>query len=54
MGAWEFIRPYLLAMLDGKIPLNYIGRPRRASPAEGSTTWHNVNQKAIVKKAFGG
>ncbi|NIY18105.1 MAG: hypothetical protein GWM98_26175, partial [Nitrospinaceae bacterium] len=49
---WEFVRPYLQNMLGDKTPLRYIGRPRRASPAEGSTTWHNVNQQAIVKKAF--
>jgi 2-oxoglutarate dehydrogenase E1 component len=53
MGAWEFVRPYLETMLGDKVSLRYIGRPRRASPAEGSTTWHRVNQEAIVKKAFG-
>jgi 2-oxoglutarate dehydrogenase E1 component len=52
MGAWEFVRPYLESMLGDKVSLVYVGRPRRASPAEGSATWHHVNQKAIVKKAF--
>jgi 2-oxoglutarate dehydrogenase E1 component len=52
MGAWEFVRPCLEPLLEGKVPLNYIGRRRRASPAEGSATWHRVNQEAIVKKAF--
>jgi 2-oxoglutarate dehydrogenase E1 component len=52
MGAWEFVRPYLESILDGKLPLTYIGRPRRASPAEGSATWHRVNQKEILRKAF--
>lgn len=52
MGAWEFVRPCLEPILNGKLPLRYIGRPRRASPAEGSATWHRVNQEAIVKKAF--
>jgi 2-oxoglutarate dehydrogenase E1 component len=52
MGAWEFVRPNLQNMLGDKVPLSYIGRPRRASPAEGSATWHNVNQRAIIKKAF--
>ncbi len=52
MGAWEFVRPYLQSLLEDRLPLKYIGRPRRASPAEGSATWHHVNQKAIIKKAF--
>jgi 2-oxoglutarate dehydrogenase E1 component len=51
MGAWEFARPRLEAMLAGR-SLRYIGRPRRASPAEGSAAWHAVNQRAIVAKAL--
>ncbi len=52
MGAWEFVRSCLHDMLDGRLPLRYIGRPRRASPAEGSSTWHRSNQKAITEHAF--
>lgn len=52
MGAWEFVRPYLQTLVGDDIPLTYIGRPRRASPAEGSSTWHHVNQKEIIKQAF--
>ena len=52
MGAWEFARPCLMEMSDGRFPLRYIGRPRRASPAEGSTTWHRRNQQAITEYAF--
>lgn len=54
MGAWEFIRPCLTEMIGGRWPLRYIGRPRRASPAEGSSAWHAVNQAAIVKQAYDG
>lgn len=50
MGAWSYIRPRL-ARLFGK-EVRYIGRPRRASPAEGSHTWHIRNQNAIVEFAF--
>lgn len=52
MGAWDFVRPRIERVLEGKVPLRYIGRPRRASPAEGSTTWHTRNQKAITEHAF--
>ena len=52
MGAWEFVRPLLQNLCDGRMPLRYIGRPRRSSPAEGSTSWHRSNQKAITEHAF--
>ncbi|MBX2998708.1 MAG: 2-oxoglutarate dehydrogenase E1 component [Caldilineaceae bacterium] len=52
MGAWEFVLPRLLKLLAERCPLHYVGRPRRASPAEGSTTWHNVNQAALIEQAF--
>lgn len=52
MGAWLFMQPRLLSLLDGRLPLRYIGRPPNSSPAEGSTAWHNVNQKQIVERAF--
>ena len=29
-------------------PLRYIGRVRNSSPSEGSSSWHAVNQRAIV------
>ena len=52
MGAWEFARPLLEEMLAGRCPLRYIGRPRSASPSEGSAAWHQLNQKALVERAF--
>ena len=52
MGAWEAVRPCLQEISNGRWPLHYVGRPRRASPAEGSTTWHNAMQEAIVRQAF--
>jgi 2-oxoglutarate dehydrogenase E1 component len=52
MGAWEFARPLLEEAIDGRWPLRYIGRARNSSPAEGSATWHGLNQKAIVERAF--
>jgi 2-oxoglutarate dehydrogenase E1 component len=52
MGAWDFVRPLLEELIDGRYPLRYIGRARTASPSEGSAAWHQLNQKALVERAF--
>ena len=52
MGAWEFVREQLQELIDGRLPLRYIGRPRSASPSEGSASRHAMHQKAIVEQAF--
>lgn len=54
MGAWEAVRPHLQEIIAGRWPLTYVGRPRRASPAEGSMTWHKATQEAIIAKALPG
>ena len=52
MGAWEALRPQLRKLIDGRWPLSCTSRPRRASPAEGSSAWHAINQKELVRLAF--
>ncbi len=55
MGAWAAARPqlnYIMTQGHYSFTLRYVGRPRRASPAEGSVTWHQINQAEIVKQAF--
>ena len=52
MGAWHFVQPLLEELVDGRCALRYIGRPRHSSPAEGSSAWHAVNQRAIIAEAF--
>ena len=52
MGAWEYVRPRLSALLEGRFPLHFIGRPENASPAEGSAAWHAANQQMIVTRAY--
>ena len=52
MGAWEFMRPLLEELIGDRYPLRYIGRARSASPSEGSSAWHQLNQRAIVERAF--
>ena len=52
MGAWDFMRPLLEEVIADRAPLRYIGRARSASPSEGSSAWHQLNQKALVEQAF--
>jgi 2-oxoglutarate dehydrogenase E1 component len=52
MGAWEFMRPQLEEVLGERCPLRYVGRSRSASPSEGSSAWHQLNQRAIIERAF--
>jgi 2-oxoglutarate dehydrogenase E1 component len=52
MGAWQFMRPHLEDLIAERCPLRYIGRARSASPSEGSSAWHQLNQRAIVERAF--
>ena len=52
MGAWDSVRPELEQLIDGRWPLRYVGRVRNSSPSEGSSAWHQVNQRALVAQAF--
>ena len=52
MGAWMYMQPRLGKLINGRWPLRYIGRPPNSSPAEGSSAWHAVNQKALVERAY--
>jgi 2-oxoglutarate dehydrogenase E1 component len=52
MGAWEFMRPLLEELIAERAPLRYIGRTRSSSPSEGSSAWHQLNQRVLVEQAF--
>jgi len=52
MGAWSFMGYRLKKMVGMGIPVNYVGRRRSSSPAEGSSTAHSVNQSMIIEYAF--
>jgi 2-oxoglutarate dehydrogenase E1 component len=54
MGAWTFVAPRLAALLPAGLAPRYIGRPERASTAEGVADLHTVEQARIVEAAFGG
>jgi 2-oxoglutarate dehydrogenase E1 component len=50
MGAWFYIEPRLKTMT--KVPVHYIGRPDRSSPAEGMPEAHKAEQQRIVREAI--
>ncbi len=53
MGALTYIGPRLRAVVPRKIPLSYVARPERASPAEGRSKDHVKQQEALVVEALG-
>ena len=48
MGAWTFVAPQLRVATGNMLTIRYVGRPERASPAEGYSKAHEVEQKRIV------
>jgi 2-oxoglutarate dehydrogenase E1 component len=48
MGAWTYVQPRLRASIGTVTTLRYIGRPERASPAEGYKSTHDAEQARIV------
>jgi 2-oxoglutarate dehydrogenase E1 component len=54
MGAWSYMAPRLRDLLPSGLSLTYLGRPERASPAEGSPEAHAAEQHRIIEEAFGG
>ena len=52
MGAWAFVAPRLGNALGDGRRLTYVGRPERASPAEGYEASHKAEQARIVAEAL--
>ncbi|MDQ4105588.1 MAG: 2-oxoglutarate dehydrogenase E1 component, partial [Actinomycetota bacterium] len=52
MGAWTFVEPRLRELVGGEIPVTYIGKPARPSPAQGSARFHKQEHAEIVRRAF--
>ena len=48
MGAWGFVSPRLRTSTGNQLTVRYIGRPERASPAEGYHQSHTAEQARIV------
>ncbi len=60
MGAWEFARPLLEQLIDGRWPLRYIGRVRNSSPRKApppgtpSTSAPSSNRRSRRSRRPGG
>jgi 2-oxoglutarate dehydrogenase E1 component len=54
MAAWTYIAPRLEAQLPKGVALRYVGRPERASTAEGLPDAHAAEQARIMSEALGG
>ena len=52
MGGWGYVAPRLRVSTGNAIITRYVGRPERASPAEGYAADHAVEQQRIVAEAF--
>lgn len=53
MGALTFVGPRLRAVVPRNLPLAYVARPERASPAEGKAQKHAAKQEALALEALG-
>jgi 2-oxoglutarate dehydrogenase E1 component len=54
MGAWTFVEPRLRELVDGELPVRYVGKPARPSPAQGSAWFHKGEHARMVREAFRG
>ncbi len=52
MGAWSYVAPRLRGSVGNALVIRYIGRPERASPAEGYPQAHMEEQARIVGDAL--
>jgi 2-oxoglutarate dehydrogenase E1 component len=52
MGAWMFVGPLLREISHGELPVLYVGKPPRPSPAQGSAKFHKQEHADIVRSAF--
>jgi 2-oxoglutarate dehydrogenase E1 component len=48
MGAWSYVSPRLRVSTGNAMILRYVGRPDRASPAEGYASAHKTEQDRII------
>ncbi|MCX5767581.1 MAG: 2-oxoglutarate dehydrogenase E1 component [Gemmatimonadetes bacterium] len=52
MGAWTYVAPRLRGSVGNALAIRYVGRPERASPAEGYQQHHAEEQARIVEDAL--
>lgn len=54
MGAWNYLSTKLAELAPADARVTYVGRPERASPAEGYPAAHAAEQGRIIREALGG
>ena len=54
MGAWSYLAPKLDELRPVGVEVRYVGRPERASPAEGYPAAHAAEQGRIIREALDG
>jgi 2-oxoglutarate dehydrogenase E1 component len=52
MGAWTYVEPKLRELAPAGVSVSYVGRPERASPAEGYPAAHTAEQSRIIREAL--
>jgi 2-oxoglutarate dehydrogenase E1 component len=52
MGAWSYMAPKLQELAPQGVAVGFVGRPERASPAEGYPAAHVAEQSRIVQDAL--
>jgi len=52
MGGWTFVEPRLIDLLPGCERPRYVGRAASASPATGSYTIYELEQRKLVDEAL--
>ncbi|HXE59004.1 MAG TPA: multifunctional oxoglutarate decarboxylase/oxoglutarate dehydrogenase thiamine pyrophosphate-binding subunit/dihydrolipoyllysine-residue succinyltransferase subunit, partial [Gemmatimonadales bacterium] len=52
MGAWRYLEEKLRELAPEGVAVRYVGRPERASPAEGYPAAHAAEQRRIVAEAL--
>ncbi len=52
MGAWTYLAPRLEELAPAGVEVIYVGRPERASPAEGYPAAHAAEQSRIIREAL--
>ncbi len=53
MGAWSYVEDKLAELAPATTGVAYVGRPERASPAEGYPAAHGAEQGRIIRTAVG-
>ena len=52
MGAWWYLASKLAEVAPEGAEVGYVGRPERASPAEGYPAAHSAEQNRIIREAL--